>query len=177
MRVEACVTFMWSVSVGCFIAANEKKNPKNYLRVNVYWHFEINGCHCLRSLASSVQIPSSQAIFLSSLLILSSHIFFSQDSYFEGVSISKSFLFLLSESHVHSYYLDFTSTTKHVTCVSDEVMDSVVKIAHLLNSVLLTYFSGYAFYWHNFPTSPKTKDHLTRLQKTTETITVRLMLI
>jgi hypothetical protein len=174
MRAGSSVAFIWSVSVGSFIAANEK-TPKNYVRVNVYWHFEIIGCHCLRSPTSSIQIPSSQAISLSSLLILSSHIFFSKDYAFEGVSISKSFLFISSESHVHSYYLDFTSITKHVTCLSDNVMDWIVKIIHLLNSLSLMYFSECAFYWCTLRSSPKVKDHLTRLQKTTETITVRLV--
>jgi hypothetical protein len=103
------------------------------------------------------------------LLILSFHIFFSQDSAFEGLSLSKSFLFLSSESHAHSHYLDFTSITKHVLCVSDDFMDWTVKIIHLLNSLMLIYFSKYAFYRRCLRSSPKVKDHLTRLQKTTET--------
>lgn len=52
-------------------------------------------------------------------------------------------------------------------------MDWVVKTTHLLNSLLLKYFSVYAFYWQSLCSHVRVKDRLTRSQKTTATITVR----
>jgi hypothetical protein len=62
------------------------------------------------------KFQSYKLIFLSSLLMLFSHILVSQTSAFEEIYISKYYLFLSSESHVHSYNVHFTNIPKkHVT--------------------------------------------------------------
>lgn len=139
---------MWNVIVCRSNAANEKKSG-TYLTLNVYWHFSINGCHCVWSPASYIQIPSSQASFLSSFLMLSSHIFVFQASAFEAVYISKSFPFFKSKSHIHRYCLDFTSITKYVTCVSDDSMDWVVKTTQSSGASVPLY-SNYTFFYKLF---------------------------